>query len=98
MVKTLELQLMENKFPCQMLEIHSKNGLYAIVATLKNTWNGALTFLNKPGIEEYPADHVYEIVVDTPFLTKKILYKELNRLTKKTKIKYKITKNAEAGI
>ena len=98
MVKTLELQLMENEFPCQMIEIYSKNGLYAVVATLKNTQNGAFVFNDKPGIEKCLADEVYEIVVEASFLTKEILDEELNKLTKKTKIRYQLSINAEAGI
>lgn len=81
-------------YPCQWDDIINEGKrVYVTIYTLKYVKNDSLSNLKKEGIKFNKSDKVYDMIVDTPILTRDIVIKWLKRLSKITKINYKFKKN-----
>ena len=87
MVKLMELKS-TGQYPCQWNDIiDNKRRTYVTVYTLKNAREDGI----KRACIKKARDGVFDIVIDTSQLTKKIIVKALEDLSKITEIKYNLS-------
>lgn len=80
-------------YPCPWDDlIDEKSKVYATVYTLNNVRKDSWIGIRKAGIIFNKKDKIFDIVVDVPKLTEKIVLQELEKLSKITSVQYRLGK------